>query len=103
MLRYEKHTQSPIPVSAVEGKTFEFYGKLGARFFHTPPTRCFLVEDIDGKWLHWGKIFMLEQTIRGASEAERTTAGKYIIVELYDPEYQKLVTKRESPQGKSFL
>jgi len=103
VLNLEKHQQNPIKLQDIADKVFEFYDKPGARIFHLAPTRCFLVHNIDGKWLYWGKIIMLKQTIKGESKETQTTSGKYKVIEIYDPEYQKQITKHETEEGKSYF
>jgi hypothetical protein len=102
LLSLEAHRRRPFTAADFEGKVFSFYGKEGARIFHPAPTRCFLVQNIGGKWLYWGKILMVEQTIFSAGN-EQTTSGKFRIIEIYEPAYQEQVTKRESPEGKSYF
>ncbi|NMB48491.1 hypothetical protein GYA13_03560 [Candidatus Kuenenbacteria bacterium] len=96
----EKHRANPITLDEVKDKVFSFHDKAGARIYHTAPNRCFLVQNIDGQWLYWGKILMLEQTIKGES---KTTSGKYKIIEIYDPIYQEQITRHECPAGKSYF
>lgn len=103
ILNVEIHQQNPVSMKDVEGKVFEFFGKSKARFFHVPPTRCFLVENRNGKWIFWGKVFILEQTIHSSDDGNSTTSGKYKIIEVYDPEYQKMCTRRESKPGLSYF
>jgi hypothetical protein len=103
ILNLEKHRQSPIKTGDVADIIFEFRNKSGARIFHLPPTRCFLVHNINGKWLYWGKILMLEQTINGSNQDAQTTSGKYKIIEIYDPDYQTQITKHETSEGKSYF
>ena len=103
ILNLEKHLVSPVKLEDVEGKIFEFKNKPSARIFHLPPTRCFLVHNIDGKWLYWGKIMMLEQTISNDAENKQVTSGKYKIIAIYEPEYQKLITMNETSEGKSYF
>ncbi len=100
ILDIKKHKSSPITFDQVKDTIFEFNNKSGARIFHIPPTRCFLVHNIDGKWLYWGKILMLEQTINSTTN---TTSGKYKVIELYNPKYQEQITKHECPEGKSYF
>ena len=85
----------------LENKVFEFKEKEKARIYHPAPTRCFLVHNIDGKWLYWGKIVIIEQTIKG--EEEKNTSGKFKIIQLYDKDYQKQITVNESPKGLSYF
>ena len=56
------------------------------------------MEEIEGKWLYWGHVLILEQTIKTGR-----TEGKYRITKLYDPEYQRLATMMEAPEGKSYF
>lgn len=85
------------------GRVFEFHRKSGARIYHPAPNRCFLVHNIDGKWLYWGKIIVVKQTIAGRLKEDQTTSGEYETIEIYDPEYQRLKTLRESPNGLSYF
>jgi len=101
LLNLEKHKKSPIKLDDVKDKIFEFHDKPKARIFHIAPVRCFLVHNIDEKWLYWGKIIILEQTIKG--EETQTTSGKYKIIQIYDPVYQEQITKNESPEGMSYF
>lgn len=103
ILDLEKHKKKPITLEDVKDKVFEFKDKPGARVFHPSPNRCFLVHNIDGKWLYWGKIVMLEQTIKGETKETQTTSGKYKIIQIYEPEYQEQITKHECPEGASYF
>ena len=68
----EKHLKKPFTEKQFEGRIFEFYNKPSMRVYHPSPTRCFLVHNIGGKWLYWGHILMIEQTIHAES---KTTSG----------------------------
>ena len=103
ILNLEKHKKNPIILDDVKDKVFEFKDKPNARIFHPSPNRCFLVHNINGKWLYWGKIVMLEQTIKGETPETQTTSGKYKIIAIYDPEYQEQITKNETNPGKSYF
>ncbi|EKE06791.1 MAG: hypothetical protein ACD_18C00280G0009 [uncultured bacterium] len=103
ILDLKKHQEKPIQLSEVQNKIFEFKEKPNARIFHHAPTRCFLVHNIDGKWLYWGKIFIIEQTITGDKQENYKTSGKYKIIEIYDPEYQKQITLHETSEGLSYF
>ena len=96
----EKHLKKPFTEKRFEGKVFSFSNKEGARIYHPAPTRCFLVHNIGGKWLYWGKILVIEQTINAES---KTTSGKFKVIKVYGPEYQRQITINESPEGKSFF
>jgi len=99
-LNLEKHKQQPITLDKVKETIFEFKNKPGARIYQIPPTRCFLVHNINGKWLYWGKALIIEQTINSESN---TTSGKFKIIEIYDPNYQQQITKHECPEGTSYF
>lgn len=103
ILNLEKHQSNPILFEEVKDKIFTFHDKPNARIYHIPPTRCFLVHNIDGQWLYWGKILIVEQAIKGGSAETCTTSGKYKIIELYDPDYQEQITRHECPEGKSYF
>lgn len=103
LLNFAKHQTDPIKLADVGDKIFEFTDKPRARIYHPAPTRCFLVQNIQGKWLYWGKILILEQTIKSDAKNTQTTSGKYKIIEVYDPEYQMQITKHESPDGLSYF
>jgi|SRR3989338_8265380 len=103
ILNLDKHKKKSIKLKDVKDKIFEFHDKPGARIYHLPPTRCFLVHNVKGKWLYWGKIVILEQTIKQGSKGNQTTSGKYRIIKIYDPNYQKQITRNESPKGASYF
>lgn len=100
-LNLEKHRSKPITLEDVKDKVFSFT-KLDARLYQLAPTRCFLVHNIDGLWLYWGKIIMVEQTIKYDGK-KSTTSGKFKIIQMYDPEYQREFTLRECPEGSCFF
>ncbi len=102
-LLLELHREAPYTAEDFEGRVFSFHDKLGPRRYHTPPIRNFLVHNIDGKWLYWGKIIITRQTVDGENEEELTTSGRFKITEIFDPEYQEQFTKRESPKGLSYF
>ena len=59
-LDYEKHKIKPFAASDFEGKIFEFKNKPKIRFYQIPPIRNFLVQNINGKWLYWGLVHVIE-------------------------------------------
>jgi len=110
LLDLKSHIQQPVSAESLKDHVFRFHGKPGVRFFQTAPVRVYWVQNIEGKWLFWGKIIVIEQTISqllvdGESwkEGDWQTSGKYSILEIFDPAYQELFTRRESPAGKSFF
>lgn len=102
-LNLQKHKEKPLKTEDFKNLIFEFHNKQGARIYHPSPNRCFLVHNINGKWLYWGKILIIEQTIRGETKENQITLGKYKIIEIYPLEYQEQVTKHESPEGLSYF
>jgi hypothetical protein len=103
ILDIEKYQQTPIQFDSIKDKIFEFKNKCSARLFHTPPTRCFLVQNLNGKWIHWGKIEIIEQTISSHPDNSLTTSGKFKITELYSPEQQIIITKNDSKPELSYF
>jgi hypothetical protein len=102
ILDLKKHQKNPIKLKDVKDKVFEFKGKSDARIYHLPPCRVFLVHNINGKWLYWGHALMLEQTISFDGK-KHYTAGKFKIIKIYDPEYQRQKTLNETAVGKCFF
>ena len=97
-LLLEEHVaHSDQTFEKVKGKRFQFWNK-DERLYNRAPTRVFLVEEIDGKWLFWGHALIREQTI-----SEGKTSGVFEITKINDPEYQRLVTINEAPSGKSYF
>ncbi len=103
ILNFKHHQKEAITINDIGNQAFEFKHKDGARVFHPSPTRCFLVENVDGKWLYWGKVIIVEQTISGDSSKNQMTSGKFKIIQIYNSKYQIEVTKNESPEGKSYF
>ena len=98
----KKHQEKPIALDEIKDKVFEFHDKTNARIYHLAPTRVFLVHNIGGKWLYWGTIVILEQTITWDGK-EHKTSGKYKITKIYDPEYQKQVTKNDTGPEQNYF
>ena len=86
-LNLESHLNKPIKAEDFEGRVFEFCNKSNIRIYHPAPVRVFLAHNINGKWLHWGKVHIIEQTIHAETQ---TTSGKYKIIQIYEPEYMRL-------------
>jgi len=103
VLDLEQHKTTPIKLEDVKDLIFEFHSKKGKRVYHSPPTRAWLAENREGKWIYWGHVFILEQTFYFDETGEINTRGKYQIVKLYDPEYQLITTQREAPFGNSYF
>lgn len=85
-LDLETHLADPFTLAAVEGKIFTFTSKPNIRVYKQPPVRNFLVEDVDGKWVYWGKCHILEIT---HDYVNNETSGKYKIISINSPEDMK--------------
>ena len=96
-LRLEDHVQDYLQSNRFLGQEFTFWNN-GERLYNRAPTRVFLVEEIEGKWLYWGHVLVTEQTIKAGK-----TEGKYQITKLYNPDYQRLATIHEAPEGKGYF
>lgn len=103
ILDLEKHIKNPILIDNVKDKIFEFHDKVKARIYHMPPCRCFLAHNINSKWLYWGKIEIIEQTIHSQNPNKPSTSGKYKITEIYEPDYQKQFTNHETHPCQSYF
>lgn len=103
ILNLERHRRKPITADELSLMVFGFHSKKGVRRYHPAPIRNFLVQDIDGKWLYWGKILMLMQIVEGEDAETNQTSGKYRVLEIYDPVYQRQITMHESPSGLSYF
>ena len=85
-LNIEIHKNTPFRIEDFQDKVFTFQNKPSVRIYQVPPVRCFLVEDVDGKWLYWGLCHILELTI---DYVNKTTSGKYKIIHLNNVEDMK--------------
>ncbi|MFH0954546.1 MAG: hypothetical protein V1777_00370 [Candidatus Micrarchaeota archaeon] len=85
-LNYEKHRKKPFTADDLKGKIFEFKNKPKVRVYQPPPVRNFLVHNIDGKWLYWGLVHVLEvnQNLK-----DQITSGKFKIIYIYTPDEMK--------------
>jgi len=110
ILDLKKHKENPITLNDVKDKVFSFHSKPRPRLYHLEPVRVFLVQNIKGKWLFWGKIQIQSQEITKKLDEngnwikdEWETSGTYIISDIYEPDYQKTFTIREAIPGKSYF
>lgn len=85
-LEYEKHLLKPYLAEDFKDRIFEFKDKSNIRIYHRPPVRNFLVENINGKWLYWGLVHILEIK---HDYMNGTTSGKYKIIYVNTPEEMK--------------
>jgi hypothetical protein len=98
-LDIDKHLNESFKFEDFEEKIFEFDKPL-PRIYPLPPTRTFLVQEVEGKWIKWGHCLVIEQTIY--SNGDRTK-GKFKITKLFDKDFIKLATVNDTPEGKSFF
>ena len=82
-LDYETHCKTQFYAKDFEGRVFEFSNKPNVRIFHIPPVRVFWAHNIDGKWLYWGHVEIIELTL---DYLNKTTSGKYRILNIFTPE-----------------
>jgi hypothetical protein len=59
VLELEKHLKNPFILSDLHDEIYEFKDKPNIRIYQMPPVRCFLVEELAGKWVYWGLCHML--------------------------------------------
>lgn len=86
-LDLKTHLEKPYTAEQFKDLVFEFKDKPNIRNYHMPPVRNFLVEDIDGKWLYWGQIHVLEVK---HDYVNKTTSGKYKIIYINKPEEMEM-------------
>ncbi len=89
-LTYEKHRVKLFKAEDFNGKVFEFKNKDKIRIYHAPPVRNFLVQNINGKWLYWGLIHILDVFY---DYEKKTTSGKFMIIYIYTSEEMKQAHK----------
>ncbi|NTU69566.1 hypothetical protein HGB13_01895, partial [bacterium] len=80
------HKNNPYSLDDVKGVVFEFKNKPNIRIYHLPPVRVFLVENINGKWVYWGLVHILEVE---HDYEKKTTSGKFKIIHINSYEDMK--------------
>lgn len=78
-LDIEKHKVNPYQLDNIKDKVFHFSSKQGLRIFVVTPVRVFLVENIEGKWVYWGLINILNIQI---DYINRVTSGSFKIIKI---------------------
>lgn len=111
----ERHRAKPIELDEVSHMVFRFTGKTRPRFFHLDPVRVYWYHNIDGVWLAWGHIAILEQTISANPKAPHhgapnvsdpeqwVTSGSYKVIKVYTPQYQEEFTRTDLPPELSYF
>lgn len=85
-LDLETHLNTPYKTEDFQEKIFEFINKPEIRNYQQPPVRNFLVENIEGKWVYWGLVHILEIT---HDYINKTTSGKFKIIYINTSEEMK--------------
>jgi len=85
-LDWREHLKNPYTAEQFKDKIFEFKDKPSIRNYQIPPVRNFLVENIDGKWLYWGLVHIIEIH---HDYIKNSTSGKYKIIYINTPEEMK--------------
>src|SRR4029077_5974747 len=110
LLDRESHCKKPVRLQDVANTLFTFRDKPNPRIFQLDPVRVYFVHNIDGKWLFWGRVFIQSETISKKlapdgswKEGDWITSGTYKIIDIYDPDYQKVFTTHEAPPGMNYF
>jgi hypothetical protein len=82
-LDYQKHKSQPFTADDFKDRIFEFKDKPKIRIYKLPPVRNFLVQNINGQWLYWGLVHIIEVV---HDNLKQTTSGKFKIIYIYTPE-----------------
>ena len=86
-LDWKQHIVKAYNAEQFKDKVFEFKNKPNIRNYHMPPVRNFLVENINGKWIYWGLVHILEVK---HDYINKVTSGKFKIKYINSPEEMKL-------------
>ena len=89
-LDWREHLKNPYTAEQFKDKIFEFKDKPSIRNYQMPPVRCFLVENIGGKWLYWGLVHIIEIK---HDYINKTTSGKFKIIYINKPEEMEMAHK----------
>ncbi|MBB5020465.1 hypothetical protein HNQ59_003785 [Chitinivorax tropicus] len=115
-----RHQTKPVTLADVGERIFTFYDKANARIYQLDPVRVYLYQylqnrDGEGRWLAWGQILIQSQTIakntaaihQGADNIsdphQWVTSGTYRMLKVFDPDYQRIFTRHETPAGMSYF
>ena len=110
MFNREKHLRCPVTLKDVADRIFEFRDKPSPRIYQLDPVRVYYVQNLNGKWLFWGRVFIQSQKVEKKlqpngtwKEGDWVTSGTYRIVDVYDPQYQEMFTRHEAPVGRNYF
>ena len=85
-LDIEKHLTDTYILEDIKNKVFTFGDKPKIRYYHQPPVRTFLVEELNDKWIYWGLCQIVEITY---DYLKQTTSGKFKIIYINNPDEMK--------------
>jgi hypothetical protein len=104
-----------IDIESIKSREFNFSNKDGHRIYGMG-TRIYLVQNINDKWVFWGKVQITAQTVKKVTadnydsdnwdpkdSKNFETSGSYKIIEIFEPQYQIDFTKNESIKNKSYF
>src|SRR3989344_3154707 len=86
----DAHIKKPFTTEDFADRIFEFKDKKDIRIYQAPPVRNFFVENINGKWVYWGLVHILEIK---HDYINKTTSGKFKIIYINTPEEMKKAFK----------
>ena len=86
----DAHIKKPFTTEDFADRIFEFKNKKDIRIYQAPPVRNFFVENINGKWVYWGLVHILEVNHDNVS---KVTSGKFKIIYINTPEEMKQAFK----------
>lgn len=86
-LNWKQHLKNPYTAEQFKDKVFEFKNKPNIRNYQMPSVRNFLVENINGKWLYWGLVHIIEVK---HDYINKTTSGKFKIIYINTPDEMKM-------------
>lgn len=87
-LVYEEHVKKNLKAEDFADRVFEFHDKAGLRVYQAYPTRNFLIENRDERWLYWGLVQILELHL---DYVNKVASGKFKIIYINTPEEMKQV------------
>lgn len=105
-LNWFNYLRTPVDASSVVGRKFDFDNLERPRVYPPSPKSIPWCQEIHGRWLPWGFVEIIHQSISKKCDDHReywSTSGIYRIVELFSPNEIRLASQRELPPGLSFL
>jgi len=111
-----RHQCDPITLEDLADRIFTFHGKVKPRIFQLDPVRVFFYHNLpdaqgNTRWLAWGEVLIqslhiqknpavAHQSKRNESDPNQwVTGGTYRMLKVYDPDYQRIATRHQTPEG----